>query len=82
MKVSLLIQFKLSCSASSARDAGTLRPRCSYALRVTQRPRGVRVRKPSCMRYGSYTSSERDGLLADGRGERVEADRAAAVVVG
>ena len=56
MKVSLLIQFKLSCSASSARDAGTLRPRCSYALRVTQRPRGVRVRKPSCMRYGSYTS--------------------------
>ena len=32
---------------------GTERPKCSYALRVTQRPRGVRCKKPSCMRYGS-----------------------------
>ena len=32
-------------------------PRCWYAFAVTHRPRGVRVRKPICIRYGSYTSS-------------------------
>src|SRR5579885_1734632 len=31
--------------------------RCSYAARIATRPRGVRAMKPSCSRYGSYTSS-------------------------
>ena len=35
------------------RGAGGGRPRCSYARRVAWRPRGVRIRKPSWIRYGS-----------------------------
>ena len=45
--------YRLSCSGTSSMLFGTERPKCSYALRVTQRPRGVRCKKPSCMRYGS-----------------------------
>ena len=36
---------------------GAGRCRCSYASCVTQRPLGVRVKNPICIRYGSYTSS-------------------------
>ena len=45
--------YRLSCSGTSSMLFGTERPKCSYALRVTQRPRGVRCKKPSCIRYGS-----------------------------
>ena len=36
-----------------ARLIGTAIPRCSYASRVAIRPRGVRCRNPSWIRYGS-----------------------------
>ena len=32
-------------------------PRCSYAMRVTHLPRGVRLKNPICIKYGSYISS-------------------------
>ena len=37
--------------------SGTGRPRCSYALSVSTRPRGVRLIRPCWSRYGSKTSS-------------------------
>src|SRR5207247_5451300 len=36
---------------------GTARPSCRYARSVATRPRCVRCTKPSCSKYGSYTSS-------------------------
>lgn len=41
---------KLCCGVCSP---GGVNPRCRYAARVTQRPRGVRFKKPICIRYGS-----------------------------
>ena len=32
-------------------------PRCLYAAEETHLPRGVLLKKPICIRYGSYTSS-------------------------
>src|ERR1044072_8567447 len=40
---------------------GGVNPKCLYADPVAQRPRGVRARKPCCMRNGSYTSSRAGG---------------------
>lgn len=41
---------KLCCGICSP---GGVSPRCRYAARVTQRPRGVRFKKPICIKYGS-----------------------------
>src|SRR5437899_9814689 len=46
-----------SCLSQSVPFFGTSRPRCRYVRSVATRPRGVRLRYPSCRRYGSYTSS-------------------------
>src|SRR3989449_6676000 len=40
---------------------GGVNPKCRYADPVAHRPRGVRARKPCCMRNGSYTSSSVPG---------------------
>src|SRR3984957_1613117 len=45
-----------SCRVALTRS-GALRPKCRYAVRVTMRPRAVRIRKPCWMRKGSVTSS-------------------------
>src|SRR3989344_3239085 len=36
---------------------GGVRPKCSYARAVAQRPREVRSKNPICIKYGSDTSS-------------------------
>ena len=40
----------VNCSISAGAPPGMALWRCWYALWVTHRPRGVRVRKPSCIR--------------------------------
>src|SRR5207302_789258 len=47
---------------------GGMKPKCLYAAPVAQRPRGVRARKPRCMRNGSYTSSRVPGSSPTARG--------------
>ena len=48
-------------------------------MRVTQRPRGVLVKKPFCSRYGSSNILQSHRLLVYSRCQRFQPDRAAVI---